>query len=339
MGAGVVWSSEVDDIVQGDMAAAIAYATPAGGAVVTAVSTLGLGNREMGEFTFTTSLGLPKKLERILRDPRVAIAYHARDHGFSHSTRYVMGQGKARVELTPSKKRLEGVFQQAERFVGELKHGLFWDRLLREYYLDRVFVDVPLIRLCEWDTLEAAGAPTVTGEPLPGLPTPQSPPKGGTAPRVNMPKVARKVARLPHRLIGFVGADGYPVIVPVRIDGHDAGGFRLTAASGLIPPGGRRAGLLAHGYRPQFVGISTRSMTGWLEVEVDGTITYAPHTAKGWSAPPLKTVLTVMNGLLAKVGYRRAMRTGLIEELSRLQKEAQAEEVAGSGRTGAAVPV
>ncbi len=126
-----------------------------------------------------------------------------------------------------------------------------------------------------------------------------------------------------------MGADGYPVIVPVRIDGHDASGFRLSAASGLIPPGGRRAGLLAHGYHPQLIGIGTRAMTGWLEVGVDGTVTYAPHTAKGWSAPPMKNVLLVMNGLLAKLGYRRAVRKGVLDELQHLQAQTEAEGVAG----------
>ncbi len=329
MGASVVWSSEADDAIRGDLTAAIAYATPAGGAVVTAVTTVGLGNREAGELTFTTSLGLPKKLERILRDRRVAMAYHARDHGFARFPHFVLGQGNAKVELTPSKERLDSVIPQVEKFLGEIKEGFFWDRLLREYKMDRVFVDVALIRLVEWDTLEASGTPKAVGEPLIGPPPPQPPPKNGTAPRVNMSKVARQVSRLPHRVLAFVGADGYPVIVPVRIDGHDASGFRLSAASGLIPPGGRRAGLLAHGYHPQLIGIGTRAMTGWLEVGVDGTVTYAPHTAKGWSAPPMKNVLLVMNGLLAKLGYRRAVRKGVLDELQHLQAQTEAEGVAG----------
>lgn len=321
----VVWSTEAEDVIRGDLTAAVAYVTPAGGAVVTAVTPLGLGNREAGVLVFTTSLGLSKKLERILRDRHVAMAYHARDHGFSRSPHFVLAQGNAKVELTPSNERLNSVIPQAEKFLGEIKEGLFWERLLREYYMDRVFVDVALIRLVEWEALEATGTPKVVGQPLPDPPPPQSPPKNGTAPRVNMSKVARKVSRLPHRVLAYVGADGYPVIVPVRIDGNDATGFRLSAAPGLIPPGGRRAGLLAHEYHPQLVGIGTRAMTGWLEVGVEGTVTYAPHTAKGWSAPPMKNVLLVMNGLLAKFGYRRAVRKGVLDELQRLQAQTQAE--------------
>jgi hypothetical protein len=43
-------------------------------------------------------------------------------------------------------------------------------------------------------------------------------------------------------------------VVPVQIAGHDRAGLRLVVAAGLLPPGGRRAGLLTHAYRPQLVG-------------------------------------------------------------------------------------
>jgi len=45
-----------------------------------------------------------------------------------------------------------------------------------------------------------------------------------------------------------------------------AAGLRLVAADGLLPPGGRRAGLPAHAYHPQLVGLATRTFTGWLQV-------------------------------------------------------------------------
>lgn len=319
MSGAVVWSTEADDVIRGDLTAAVAYATPAGGAVVTSVTTLGLGNREAGVVTFTTSLGLSKKLERILRDPRVTIAFHARDHGFSTSALYVMAQGNASVDLTPSRDRLESIIPNAEKFLGGVKRGRFWDRLLREYYFERVFVDVRLARLLEWHTTAASGAPDVTGEQLHGPPSPQSAPRNGTAPRVKMTKIARRVAKLPHRLLAYIGGEGYPVILPVRIEGHDAGGFRLATVAAGIPPGGRRAGVLAHGYREHLIGLGTRSMTGWLEVTDDGRMAYAPHTEKGWSAPPMKNLLLVMNGLLAKFGYRRALRKGVLDDLRRLQ--------------------
>src|ERR687884_783127 len=97
----VSWPDEVDQVIDGDMTAALAYVTPAGGAVVTAVAPIGLRDRERGTVTFTTSLGFGRKLERIRRNPRVALAYHAREHGFAGGERYVLVQGDARFDATP----------------------------------------------------------------------------------------------------------------------------------------------------------------------------------------------------------------------------------------------
>ncbi len=135
-----------------------------------------------------------------------------------------------------------------------------------------------------------------------------------------MAKVARALAALPHRLLGWRGADGFPVVAPVQPAGHGADGLHLVAAPGALAPGRRRAGLLAHAFRPQLVGLSTRTATGWLEVADDGTAVYAPHTSKGFTAPPNKRLLLVSNGLMAKYGMRQARRKGVLEHLQRLQQ-------------------
>jgi hypothetical protein len=118
-----------------------------------------------------------------------------------------------------------------------------------------------------------------------------------------------------HQLLAYRGADGYPMAVPVQVQEGGPGGIRLTAVSGLLPPGGRRAGLLVHSYRPQLIGLATRYHTGWLEVAPEGTATYAPHTAAGFLAPPNKTLLLLSNGLLAKLGVRSARKAGRLAEL------------------------
>jgi hypothetical protein len=133
------------------------------------------------------------------------------------------------------------------------------------------------------------------------------------------------VGALPHRVLAYRGADGFPVLVPVLLAGHDQAGLRLVAAPGLLPPGGRRAGLLAHAYRPQLVGLSTRTFTGWLEVSPDGVV-YAPHTAKGFVAPPRKKLLLVSNGLIAKYGLWQARRQGTAQHLEQLASGRAARE-------------
>ncbi len=48
MGEGVCWPDEADEVIRGDMTAAVAYTTPAGGAVVVAVASCGIGQRDRG---------------------------------------------------------------------------------------------------------------------------------------------------------------------------------------------------------------------------------------------------------------------------------------------------
>jgi hypothetical protein len=317
-GEPVRWSDEADEVIRGDLTAAAAYLTPAGGAVVTAVAPVGIGQRDAGEIGFTTSLGFPRKLERIIGDPRVALAFHTREHGFSASPAFVLAQGRASVDIRPSRERLEALIPQGERYFGNVVRGPLWDRLLREYYFERVFIDIAVERVVTWPDLSAAGQMEVTGAPWPGPATPQLPPKNGTGPRVDVDRAAGRIAALPHRVLAYRGADGFPVVVPVELAGHDFAGLRLVAPGGLLPLGSRRASLLAHAYRSQLVGLSTRIFTGWLEVDSDGSATYAPHTSKGFIAPPRKNLLLVSNGLFAKYGMWQARRQGAAERLEQL---------------------
>jgi hypothetical protein len=321
----VRWSDEIDEVLVGDLTVAAAYVTPAGGAMVTGVAPCGLVDREQGAVGFTTSLGFAKKLDRIIRNPKVALAYHAREHGFSTRPEFVLAQGMASVDVTPSRARLDAFRPNAEQFLGAVKQGRLWDPLLREYYGERVFVDVEVVRMTAWPNLTAAGSPVVFGANLaPVGAAPQRPPQKGTEPRVDVDHAAGQLAALPHRLLAFTGADGLPVVVPVDLAGHDGAGIRLVAAAGLLPPGGRRAGFLAHSFRPQLVGLSTRTFTGWLEVADDATAaTYSPHTSKGFWAPPRKNLLLVSNGLFAKYGVWKARRSGVAEDLAKLAELAK----------------
>src|SRR3954449_11782066 len=120
----VQWPDAVDDVIGGDLTAALAYLTPAGGAVVTAVAPIGLRDRAAGTVSFTTSLGFGRKLERIERDPRVALAYHAREHGLSSSPRYVLVQGSASVVRHPDKEYVEFIGEQATPYLGPPRRGV-----------------------------------------------------------------------------------------------------------------------------------------------------------------------------------------------------------------------
>ena len=214
------WSDEVDAIIDGDLTAGLAYVTPAGGVVVTPVAPIGLRDRSAGTVGFTTSLGFGKKLERIKRNPKVALAYHAREHGFADSDLYVLVQGVARPTTEPDRDYIENVIKpKAERFMGPPKRGVFWDRWLAAYYADRVPVTVEIEHVLTWP-----------GGELVSSPESQAPPKNGAGPRVKPVKVD-----LPHRLAGWVGSNGFPEVVP--IDARVAG----DAIEIESPPGCRAA--------------------------------------------------------------------------------------------------
>jgi hypothetical protein len=299
------------------------------------VAPCGLRARDQGLVGFTTSLGLPRKLEHMVADPKVALAFHARDHGFATSSQYVLVQGEASIDLSPSRPRLEAFAPQTERFLGPVKRGPIWDRLLHEYYLDRVFVDITVTRVVAWPGLRGDGAPETFGPRSPEAPPAQDPPARGTGPRVPVGRLAARMRRLPHVVLAYRGVDGYPVVVPVQYAGHDAAGVHLTASPGLLPPGGRRAGFLAHAYRARLVGLSTRFGTGWLDVDDSGRAVYAPHTVHGFDAPPVQDLMLLTNGLMAKRGMRRARVTGLAEHLAHAADErAAAVRDAASGLPG-----
>lgn len=123
--------------------------------------------------------------------------------------------------------------------------------------------------------------------------------------------MARRLGALSHLLLGYLDDDGFPVVVPVELRAADRRGIELAAADGVLPPGARRAGLVGHAYRPQLVGLETRSHTGWLESGENAGL-YAPHTEFGFRAPANKTLLLLANGLMAKRGVRKAKRAGTL---------------------------
>ena len=213
-------------------------------------------------------------------------------------------QGAASYDAHPDRAVLENVVGPAStRFMGPPRRGPFWDRWLRVYYADRVLVTVQVERVLSWPDLACAGEREVAGAPAPaGDPGEQTPPKGGAGPRVDVARAARRLRRLPHALVAYPGADGFPLIVPVTIGADSEAGIALE---GPLAAGGRRAGLLAHRYEAKLIGLETRQHTGWLQ---DGV--YAPHTENGFRAPASKTLLLLGNGLLARRGLKQAQALG-----------------------------
>jgi hypothetical protein len=304
----VPWPDEVDEVLAGDLVVAVGSPTPRGGVVLNSVTPLGLRDRDAGTVTFTTSLGFGRKLERIAADPRIAVAYHTRRHGHSNRPGVVLVQGVASVRSDTSGKALEDLRQQAAAHIGQIASGRFWDWWLRVYYLDRVLVDVHVQRILWWPSGSLRDEPTVMGAPLPDqTPASQSPPHDAAKPRIPLRKL-RSTIKKPHQLLGFLDADGMPVIVPITVTTRVGNGLVVVNETRLMPRGGRRAGFLAHDFRAKLIGLSTATHTGWLSVDQEAL--WTPHTRHAFAAPPNKTLLLIGNGAAARWGYWQALRHG-----------------------------
>ncbi|WP_067654358.1 hypothetical protein [Nocardia harenae] len=308
------WPAEVAEVLDGDQAVAFAHTTPASGVVLTPLTNFGghdAGPGRLGGFNSTAAMW--PRLQRFQANPKVAIAFHTRAHARSESQAYVLVQG--RVTHTPVEERdwLARNRELFERSGGKLRSGFFWDRWLAVFYW-RVGLSIEVERLVVWPDLRCAGEPVVYGTPLPAAPAAQRPPAKGVAPRVSARRAAAHAAKRPDRLLGWVGADGYPVVVPVEVAAADADGLELEIPAALVPPGGRRAGLLAHSFARYTHGQNLRRYTGWFDAAC-GKNRYAPHTRAGFRIPASTTLFYLVTGAGAWRAYLRGRRAGMVPKL------------------------
>lgn len=308
----VDWPDDVDEILASDLAAGFAYLTPARGVVITPMAPMALRDRQAGTVTLTTSQGLWKKLERVRRNPGVAVAYHARDHGLSNRPGFVLVQGRASFPTVPDRAWLESITPEWERFLGPRATGLS-GRLLEVYYWHRVPITIQVERIVAYPDDAAAGRPQVLGAPLADPAPRQKPPGGGTVPRIDAGRVAAHAQRLPHTLLGWCGSDDLPEVVPVASAEAGDSGLTLSVPAGTVPAGARRAGLTCHQFQPRMIGQEQRVHTGWLESDGSDRVAYAPHTKAGYRLPVSKLAFTLGSGSIA-FRIKKARQMGLAEE-------------------------
>jgi pyridoxamine 5'-phosphate oxidase-like protein len=296
--------------MEGDHALILAYATPANGVVLLPVTNFGVRDRAAGTVTaVNTSVGAWRKLERIRRNPRVALAFHTREHALTERPEYVLVQGTATlgepVEDYPST-----ILENWERFEAWRDLHPVWKRWRRVYAL-RVPIEVAVERVLVWPDLGCRGPVEVQGTPPPDQhAAPQAAPRKGTAPRIDHVRAAEQAARLPHVLLGWIGADGFPTVVPAGIAGSEARGIVLDTADGIVPSGGRRAGLTAHWFSRSVIGQNQRKHTGWLDA--GERVIYAPHTQSNYRFPASRTLFQLVSGGFTRLGVRGARRAGFL---------------------------
>jgi hypothetical protein len=307
-----MWPDWVDEILDGDHAVALAHVTPARGVVLTPVSNFGLHDRGDGVVTVNSSVGAWKKLERVRRNGQVALAFHTRAHAAHARPEYLLVQGLASLQ-PPVPDYPSTMLEHWERLEPWRNLGPLWRRWLRIYAL-RVEIRIAVKRIIAWNDLRCAGFREVIGAPVPVEQPPSQPPPGkGTAPRIDAARAARQVARLPHALLGWVGADGFPMAIAVRVGEGRTDGIGLEVPRGAVPPGSRRAGLTGHWFSRGVVGQRQNIYTGWLEAAPEATqVTYAPHTRAAYRMPASRLVYRTVVGLETRRRYRQARRQGVV---------------------------
>jgi hypothetical protein len=308
----VDWNDDVDEILASDLAAGFAYLTPARGVVITPMAPLALRDRQAGTVTLTTSQAMWKKLDRVRRNSGVAVAYHAREHGLSNRPGFVLVQGRASFPTVPDRGWLESITPEWERFLGPRATGLS-GRLLEVYYWQRVPITIQVERIVAYPDDAAAGKPQVLGKPPAEPASPQTPPRGGTAPRIDPGKVAAHAKRLPHTLLGWCGSDDMPEVVPVAAAEAGGSAALLSVPAGSVPAGGRRAGLTSHQFQLRMIGQEQRVHTGWLESDGSDQVAYSPHTKSGYRLPVSKVAFTLGSGTIA-FRMKKAREMGLAEK-------------------------
>ena len=179
-------------------------------------------------------------------------------------------------------------------------------RLLDVYYWQRVAITITVERIIAHPDDAASEEREVFGAAPGPPPGPQAPPRGGTEPRIDPARVAAHAKRLPHTLLGWCGSDELPEVVPVSVEEAGSEGIPLRAPAGAVPPGGRRAGLTSHWFRPRMIGQEQRIHTGWVSSDGAGRALYSPHTKAGYRLPPSKALYTL--GCAALTTRMRAAR-------------------------------
>lgn len=306
------WPTEGTDIIGGDLLACFATTTPMGGTTLVPVSPFGMYDEVEATVTLSSPVSMCGKLARLLANPRCALAFFSRDHGLGSTPGFVLVQGDAELHRQATPEFIDAMHAAWPRFLPPIPESGWRRRAGRGYYDWLVPVRIHVQRLTFWPSADAVGDATVVGAAAPPTDSaPQRPPAKGTTSRVPASRWRKQFERSPHRLVGCVGSDGYPVILPVTA---------VATAEGLdlvhldLPAGGRRAGYFGFWFDRQLAGQGGLMTTGWLDGDDEGGHrTYAIHTRTAFNLPRSMMSPKTLVPLAVGFVHRKAERKGLVD--------------------------
>ena len=262
------WPDEVDEILAGDIAVALASVTPAKGVVIAPLTNFGMRDREAGTICVNSSVAAWRKLDRIRRNPGWPSPSTPVNTGRapvpSTCSRRAGQPCRTRFPTTPPRSR--GHWQPRSQDRGAASAAP-WKRWLRVYALrDRDHASTCRARSTVWPDLglprarPRSSAPRPLRPPVrPGARPPRAPGPAHRR-RARGPKAAQAPPARPPRAPGRA-RDGLPDRRRRSSagDATDARHRPAPAGADLVPPGGRRAGLTAHWFAPRVVGQRQRT--------------------------------------------------------------------------------
>src|SRR3954451_7638983 len=198
-----MWPDDVDEILGGDQVVALAYTTPANGVILTPLTNFGLRDPEAGTLrAVNSSVAAWRKLDRIRKSPKIALAYHTRTHGFSDRPEYVLMQGTASLG-DPVEDYPRSIEETWERFGGPVDAGPIWNWWTK--VLDhRVEIRLAVERVIVRPDLACEGTPEIHGTRVRGEAAKQKLPGKGPGPRFRPRRAARRATKVPKVLLGWV---------------------------------------------------------------------------------------------------------------------------------------
>jgi hypothetical protein len=279
-----------------------------------------------GTLDVSTGLTYPAKAERARRNPRVALLYADTIGAGSGDSPVVLVQGHAAVRDADLQANTD---RYARASVAKLPGSVEGQpkALLKRmvFYYARIWIEITPLRISSWAD-RTLSAPAQVWEAAPDL----TPPESDPAPAGRQPPAwleppprwqevaARALRELPLADLTVVGADGFPVCVPVTAGSLEGQEVPLHIGSGApqLPDGS--ACLTVHGHDERFTGQENHTLVGSL--------------AQGAGAPRLHVERALADWSLT--GNRIQKSVGFLRKGRRLAPRLKAE----AARRGQPVP-
>jgi hypothetical protein len=237
----------------------------------------------------STGLSYPAKAERARANPHVALLFADDLHGAAGPV--VLVEGLAAVRDADLQANTDLYVRRASEKLPAATKGQpkFLLRRMAFYYA-RIWIEVSPRRILWWRDRTLAAPPSEwRADPALPAPTSDPAPSGGRPPAWLAPPpewrvvAARALSELPLADLTFVGADGFPVCIPVTAGALAQDQVQLSAGAGAPPLVPGPACLTVHGHDAEFTSQENHTLVGTLEASADGARLHVERALADWS--------------------------------------------------------